>query len=53
MGSEFKQPLEFLKGYLHNLVDGKPQKTPLGKKDIFESRINKYLTETSFTFPNV
>ncbi len=48
-----REELRALKGVTYNLVNGKIEKTKLNNSEKFETRLNKYYTEVSFTMPNL
>jgi transglutaminase-like putative cysteine protease len=48
-----REKLENLDGFTYNLVEGKVEKTKLKNSEMYETRINDYWKEVTFTFPDV
>lgn len=48
-----EEDVRSLKGVTYNVKAGKLEKTKLAKSSVFETRINDYVSEVSFTFPDV
>ena len=48
-----KEKITSLKGYSYNLVNGKIEKSKLGKSSIFEEKQSEHRSKKKFTMPNV
>ena len=51
--SDQLQGINFIKGYTSTLKDGKIVKTKLTKKDIFNEKVNEFISQKKFTMPSV
>ncbi len=53
VNSNNREKLEEISGFTYNRVDGKTTKEKLKNTDKYETRINDYLKELTFTFPGI
>ena len=53
MSGTSMEKLTELKGLTFNMEDGKAEKTKLSGKNVYEEKVNRYLTRTKFAMPNV